>query len=291
MIRPCRFGYNPQTAVTNAFQSRQAPENEQQAQALREFDNYAELLDKHGIEVLVVDDTPEPRTPDSIFPNNWISFHGDAAILYPMCAPNRRIERKAAVFAAIARHYPRSVWYDYTANETCGRFLEGTGSIVYDRYNALAYACRSPRTDESLLDEVCRRLHYKKLCFDAVDPCGRAIYHTNVMMSVARDYAVICLQSIPEDKERRQVIKTLKKTGKYILEISPEQLNRFAGNMFQVFDKKRQPYLVMSAQAKRSLDAAQIARMESFNPILSPALDTIEIHGGGSARCMLAAIY
>ncbi|HPW77898.1 MAG TPA: arginine deiminase-related protein [Bacteroidales bacterium] len=291
MVRPCCFGFNPQTAVNNAFQ---VPSGEDPAlvreKALLEFDHFVALLHKHNVDVIVVQDTPEPHTPDSIFPNNWISFHpGKMAILYPMYAPNRRLERKKTVFQAIQEHAPRIRWIDMSPRERENRFLEGTGSMVFDRENKRAYACRSQRTDEELLRQVCDTLDYEPVCFDALDK-GAPIYHTNVMMCMARQYVVICLESVPSMADRQKLLETFEKDKKTVVEITAAQMNEFAGNMFQVFSRDNEPFLVMSHRAHKSLTKSQLKVLRSFNKMITPELDTIEIHGGGSARCMIAEV-
>ena len=289
MIRPCCFGYNPQTAVNNAFQTA-GPQDQVHEMALAEFDAYVALLRKHRIEVIVAEDTPEPHTPDSIFPNNWISFHpGQMAILYPMYAPNRRLERKKSVFKIIMDEAPRIRWIDMSPRERQNKFLEGTGSMVFDRENARAYACRSPRTNEDLFLEVCETLSYKPLLFNALSK-GQPIYHTNVMMCMADRYVVICLDSVPGEKDRRMLLDQFTEDRKEIVGITTEQMNHFAGNMFQVFSTDNKPCLVMSRQAYNVLTPEQRRTLKSYNTLITPVLNTIETNGGGSARCMLAEI-
>ena len=291
MIRPVRFGYNAQTAVNNVFQEQAEDQQQVQVQALREFDAMVGLLRNHAINVLVVEDTPEPHTPDSIFPNNWISFHDDGTIiLYPMFAENRRLERKSSVFNAISKHFFVSKQIDYTSYEAEGRFLEGTGSFVLDRVNKVAYACVSPRTDSGLFHEFCEQTGYKPVVFEAFDVQGTPIYHTNVMMCVADRYAVINLDSIP-DGDRMHVMTTLEDSGKTIVPITPVQMEEFAGNMLQVESNQGICYLIMSSRAYRSLHPKQLALLESFNPIIHSSLNTIEQNGGGSARCMMAEVF
>lgn len=292
MIRPARFGYNAQTARNNAFQK--PPEESSEAiqqRAVQEFDAFVEKLRSHNIDVLVVEDSPEPHTPDSIFPNNWVSFHRDGSlVLYPMFAENRRLERKQAVLTAIRERFLVRQQIDFSTHETGGRFLEGTGSFVLDRENRVAYACRSPRTDEQLFRNVCNQLGYEPVIFDAADPNGTAIYHTNVMMCIADRYAVINLDAIAV-ADQRAVADALKTGDKTIVPISHGQMAAFAGNMLQVENKKGKRYLVMSSRAFGSLQPEQINVLESFNPIIHSPLDTIEQNGGGSARCMIAEVY
>ncbi len=290
MIRPVRFGYNTQTAVNNAFQEQPTAQHDAQTQALKEFESFVEQLRSHDIDVLVVDDTPHPHTPDSIFPNNWVSFHDDTMVLYPMFAENRRLERKPSVFEAVSSHFAVAKTIDYTDYEAQGRFLEGTGSFVLDRDDQVAYACLSPRTDEGLFNLFCEQLGYKPVVFQSFDQHGIPIYHTNVMMCVADQYAVINLDSIPES-DRKEVVAALEGSGKTIIPISHEQMNRFAGNMLQVSNRYGKKFLVMSSQAYHALTDRQIKQLTSFNPIIHSPLDTIEKNGGGSARCMMAEVF
>ncbi len=292
MIRPVRFGYNVQTAGNNAFQKRPEESNTAiQQRAVLEFDVFVEKLRQHDIDVMVLQDSPEPYTPDSIFPNNWVSFHRDGSmVLYPMFAENRRLERKQEVLATIKGRFLVRREIDFSVHEANGRYLEGTGSFVLDRENRLAYACRSPRTDEQLFRDFCEQLGYRAVVFDAVDRSGRAIYHTNVMMCIADRYAVINMEAIAAP-ERMAVTGVLRESGKAILSIGHEQMAAFAGNMLQVENRQRKRYLVMSSQAFGSLKREQIRLLESFNPMIHSPLDTIEQNGGGSARCMMAEVY
>lgn len=290
MIRPVRFGYNAQTAVNNAFQEKEGQEGVQQ-KALAEFDAFVAVLRSRDVDVLVVEDTPEPHTPDSIFPNNWISTHENGAVvLYPMFAENRRLERKDTVMKAIRSRFLINKLIDYTPYETEGIFLESTGSIILDRLNRIAYACISPRTDKGLFLRFCEEQEFKPVIFGAFDKHGTAVYHTNVMMTLADRYVVINLDSIT-DRDRPHVVENLQSTGKTIIAISHGQMNRFAGNMLQVTHTNGEKFLVMSSQAYHSLTARQISQLTAFNPIIHSPLDTIEKNGGGSARCMMAEIY
>ena len=291
MVRPCCFGYNPQTAVNNTFQTKtDLDPSVVQKKAEEEFDHFVELLRQNGIEVIVVNDTPHPHTPDSLFPNNWVSFHpGQMAILYPMYAPNRRLERKKTVFRAIEEHAPRIRWIDMSPHEKQNTFLEGTGSMVFDRENRRAYACRSQRTDETLFYQVCETLDYEPVLFDAIDN-ETPIYHTNVLMCMARQYVVICMEAVPHQKDKELLIRTFEKDKKEVVEITADQMRNFAGNMFQVFGKDNEPYLVMSRRAHDALTREQLDRLKTFNKLIVPPLDIIETHGGGSARCMIAEV-
>jgi hypothetical protein len=291
MIRPVNFGFNAQTAVNNAFQVAGNDEGTQE-KAKQEFDAFVQLLRQYAVDVTVVEDTPEPYTPDSIFPNNWISFHDNGTIvLYPMFAGNRRLERKPAVLNTIAEKFCIAKTIDLTANEKDNVFLEGTGSMVLDRQNKIAYACISPRTDFFVFTDFCERLNYNAITFDAIDQNGQPIYHTNVMMSVADKYAVICLDSIAAQHEKDEVIESLIQSGKEIITISYDQMNHFAGNMLQVNNDNGRSLLVMSSQAYASLSKEQIEKLNSYNSIIHSPLTTIETNGGGSARCMMAEIF
>lgn len=294
MIRPVRFEYNAETAVNNAFQT--APDaldttENTQVKALREFDQFVERLEALDVPLLIVEDTQDPHTPDSIFPNNWITTHaGNRLVLYPMFAKNRRLERKESVLSAVRARFQTGDVIDFSIYEQQERFLEGTGSFILDRPNKIAYACLSPRTDEALFKEFCEKLDYEAVSFHATDARGIPIYHTNVMMCIADRYAVINLQSIHEE-DRARVESRLKDSGKTIVNISQEQMDAFAGNMLQVFNRSGDPFLVMSTQAYASLLPEQIAQLEQFNPLVHVPIDTIEQNGGGSARCMMAELY
>lgn len=291
MIKPVAFDFNAETAVNNAFQQQGSNENAQQ-KAEAEFDGFVQKLTAAGVDVTVVLDTPQPHTPDSIFPNNWISFHQDGSIvLYPMYAVNRRAERKQHVLDTIAAKFEVKKQIDFTSKEKEDLFLEGTGSMVLDRDNKIAYACISPRTDKTVFEEWCSKMNYKPCSFYSVDEKGGEIYHTNVMMCVADQYVVICLDSIRDATERDNVFDTITDSGKTIIEISYKQMNQFAGNMLQVENKTGQRYLVMSSQAYNALTSRQIQELESFNPIIHSDLTTIETNGGGSARCMMAEVF
>ncbi len=291
MIRPVGFTYNAETAGNNLFQIAGNADNAQE-KALKEFDAFVEMLRKNDINVTVINDTPEPHTPDSIFPNNWISFHGNnTAILYPMYAQNRRAERKQHVKDFISQNFNRKTLIDLTAFEKENLFLEGTGSMVLDRENKIAYACISPRTNKKVLDFFCEKMNYTACTFEANDESGNQIYHTNVMMCVADKFVVICLDSMTNEDEKKQVLKTIEQTLKEIIPISYRQMNSFAGNMLQLKDPKGEKLLVMSQQAFQSLTSIQIAELKKYNRIIYSDLKTIETNGGGSARCMIAEVF
>jgi len=291
MIRPVNFTFNAETAVNNVFQSPVVDEYTQN-KALGEFEGFVKTLRENGIDVTVINDSPDPYTPDSIFPNNWVSFHQDGTVcLYPMYALNRQLERKPAVLEALATQFRIKKTLDLSAYEKEGLFLEGTGSMVLDRDHKIAYACLSPRTDKKVLNAFCAKMGYEAVPFTAVDGNGQPIYHTNVMMCVADRYVVICLDSLPVADERQQVQDRIAATGKECIPISVDQMNHFAGNMLQVHNDRQEPLLVMSSQAFASLDPAQIAKLSQFNRIIHAPLTTIETNGGGSARCMMAEIH
>jgi hypothetical protein len=291
MIRPVRFDFNAETAVNNSFQVN-SKDLLAQDKAAAEFNQFIKLLTLNGIDITVVNDTPDPHTPDSIFPNNWISFHSNGTIcLYPMFAHNRRLERKETVLKAIDEKFIIRNNIDLTHYEQSNLFLEGTGSMVLDRDHHIAYACLSPRTDLTVLNDFCNQLNYKPVYFWAFDAGNQPIYHTNVMMCVADKYVVICLASIKDLNERQLVINAITASGKAIIEIEFDQMNQFAGNMLQVHNKEGKLFLVMSSQAFHSLNKDQISQIELYNQILHSDITTIETNGGGSARCMMAEVF
>ncbi len=290
MIQPVNFGFNAETAVNNTFQKNVG--GNIQEQALQEFNNFVKILRKNKVDVMVITDTITPSTPDSVFPNNWLSFHEDGRIfLYPMFAVNRRMERKASVLDAIKNKFAVSAIIDLSKAEADDFFLEGTGSMVLDRENKIAYACISPRTDEKILNEFCRLTGYTPVTFRSTDSAGIDIYHTNVMMCIAHTFAVICLESVTDEAERRTLVASLRKTNKEVNDISLLQLNSFAGNMLQVKNREEELLLVMSTRAFKSLTAPQITTLQKHNRIIHASLNTIETAGGGSARCMMAEVF
>lgn len=298
MIRPVAFRMNEQTAVNNYYQKvldhlLPATAN---VKAQEEFDAFVQKLRAVGVNVVVVDDTANPDTPDSIFPNNWISFHenGDV-VLYPMFAENRRGERREDVLDIVEDHgFVINEIMDYTSAEEDGFYLEGTGSVVLDRENGKAYCALSPRSDEELFIEFCEDFEYSPVIFEAfqtVDGERKLIYHTNVMLCIGDTFAVICAESIDDKKERKMVLDSLRGDGKEIILITEAQVNSFAGNMLEVRGADDRRYLVMSSSAYQSLTKKQIAQLEEHLTILSSSLDTIEACGGGSARCMMAEVF
>ncbi|SKB78849.1 hypothetical protein SAMN05660776_3024 [Salegentibacter holothuriorum] len=294
MVRPVAFRMNEQTAVNNYFQKDLTADNvNERAQA--EFDEFTAKLKKVGVNVIVVNDKLEDDSPDSIFPNNWVSFHENGDIgLYPMFAENRRKERRLEYFAKLEEEgFKIKNIVDYTEAEEHDVFLEGTGSLLLDRVNRKAYCALSARADEDLLIEFCEDFEFTPVIFNANQSVGgkrKAIYHTNVMMCLAENFAVICLDTIDDSKERKNVLKHLKEDGKEVIAISEEQMHEFAGNMLQVQGKDNK-FLVMSARAHSSLNQVQISKIEKHCEILSSDLHVIETCGGGSARCMMAEVF
>jgi len=291
MVRPAAFGYNEETAVNNAFQQK-GTGTDIQAEARRESDAYIGLLESSGINVVAAEDTAEPHTPDSVFPNNWFSTHDDGTlVLYPMFAENRRLERKPAVLEAIKANFDVKRIVDLTHYEEEGKFLEGTGSMVLDRAGRIVYACRSPRTNEEVLRDFCESLGYSPLMFDASDAGGRQIYHTNVMMHIGSDTAVVCMESIGDAEERARVRSSLEESGRTIVEITHGQMEHFAGNMLELRSSRGEACLVMSKTARIALSEDQLSVLGSGRRLITPDLDCIEMNGGGSARCMLAELF
>ena len=297
MIRPAQFRMNEQTAVNNYFQASAGLSPEEVVKkSQEEFDAYVSVLREKGVQVTVVQDTEDPDTPDALFPNNWVSFHQDATVaLYPMFAENRRLERREAVLEILEEDgFIIDQVMDYTAAEDSGVFLEGTGSLILDRVHKKAYCALSSRADEELFIEFCEDFEYTPVIFTAnqtVNGSRLPIYHTNVMMCLAETFAVICLDSIDDKKERKAVLNHLKEDGKEIIAISEAQMHSFAGNMLQVLGSEEAPYLVMSSTAYKSLTPDQLSKIEQHCEIIHADLSTIETCGGGSARCMMAEVF
>lgn len=293
MIRPVRFTGNEQTAASNSFQQIAAASADAQALALAEFDALVNALHAASVIVHVLDDTPEPHTPDSIFPNNWVSFHTDGTVvLYPMLAANRRLERRMDVLQHLSSSGSRiTQTIDLTGHEANDKFLEGTGSMVLDRAHRLAYACISPRTDLDVLGEFAQRLDYELVTFDAVDASGVPIYHTNVLLCIGTRFAVLCTEVISAH-ERAAVLHALRSTGHEVIEISAAQMQSFAGNMLELRTASSEMCVAMSQSAHDSLSAAQLQKLrEVAGDLIVVPIPTIERLGGGSVRCMLAEVF
>lgn len=291
MIRPLNFNYNEETAVNNKFQHATSNTDPQRI-ALDQFEGLVSLLEDHDVEVHVFEDTKEPFKPDAIFPNNWLSFHENGSlVLYPLFANNRRKERRRDIIDLLSATYELQNVIDLTYFEQKQLFLEGTGSMVLDRRHHIAFMCKSPRSSTAVLHEFCKLMDYKPIYFEASDKSGYPIYHTNVMMCVGNDFAVICTEALASAAEKEKVIKGLAETGKEIVDISFSQMEHFAGNMIQIKNKLNQALLVMSEQAYVSLHKEQQTCLEKYAQLLYAPLDVIEKNGGGSARCMIAEIF
>ena len=295
MVEPIAFGYNSQTAQNNYFQVEQK-EADIQEKALQEFNNFVKKLRDKGIRVITVKDTLEPHSPDSIFPNNWVSFHEDGKVaLYPMFAPNRRAERRSDILDMLRNQgFKINEVDDLSTSENEEKFLEGTGSMIFDHDYKVAYGSVSLRLDEDLFRDFCEKYEYQPVVFHSFQNVGNQrlpIYHTNVMMCVAEQFVVICLDSIDDEIEREKVQEVIKSSEKEVIKISEEQMHQFAGNMLQVQNDEGTPFLVMSETAYQSLTKDQIKKIESYCEIIYADLRTIEVNGGGSARCMLAEIF
>lgn len=292
MVRPTNFTSNPDTAGSNTFQHSDMTPQEAQEAAVREFDAYVELLREAGVDVMVIQDRKTPHTPDSIFPNNWITTHEDGTvILYPMEALNRRLERRRDILECIGERFQISSVMDFSSYESKEYFLEGTGSMVLDRVNQIAYVCRSSRSHEMVESAFAKVMGYSTVWFTAVDKHNLPIYHTNVMMHVGDKMAVVCLESILSPYERKAVVQSLEKTGKEIVDITLDQVEHFAGNCIELKGHKDKPVLALSRQAWASLSEGQQQQVLKYvTPVQAP-VDTIERLGGGGARCMVAEIH
>lgn len=294
MVRPASFGFNEQTAESNAFQTNDTSLSQEQinTQAIAEFDAMVAQLRSVGLHVHLVEDSPLPIKPDAIFPNNWVSFHDNGTVItYPMFSPNRQTEIREDVLEEMEANFVVKKRIRFNRFTEKQLFLEGTGSMILDRDNRIVYACLSARTEENLLYNFAEWADYEPVLFLAVDSSDLEIYHTNVMMSVGESFAIICLDSIKEAADRVMVRAKLEKTNKEIIDISYEQMLSFAGNMLQVSNALGETYLVMSEQALKSLNNRQIEAIESHTKILACKIDTIENYGGGSVRCMMAEVF
>jgi hypothetical protein len=293
MVRPASFGFNPQTAASNAFQHAMSGSAPAQLAALHEFDALAEALQHAGVEVLIAADTPQPEKPDAIFPNNWVSFHGDGTLtLYPLLAPNRRWERREDILEQVVREgrYRVSRTVDLTHREAEGKFLEGTGSLVLDRAHRVAYASLSPRTDLDVLGEFAQLLDYELVTFESRDGAARSIYHTNVMMAIGTSVAVVCGEAICGRTHRDGVFDTLRAAGHEIVEVSLRQVHAFAANLLEL-STAGGPVIALSTAAWESLDAGQKRSLEAHAGVVPVGIPAIERIGGGGVRCMLAELH
>lgn len=289
MVRPAAFGFNEQTASSNSFQQRG---EEGQAKALAEFDRMVDALRSHDIDVRVFEDTATPQKPDAVFPNNWISFHQDGrVILYPMMAENRRTERRADIVDVLRDEFVINEVVDLSAHEENGWYLEGTGSLVFDHVNRITYASRSPRTSDLLVEKACDALNYKPVIFDAVDENNSPIYHTNVILSVGRRFAVVCLDAIRSEEDQETLLKSFSDTEHKVVAISYAQMKAFAGNILEVISTQAEPVVAMSETAYHALLPGQINAISQFADILPVAVPYIETTGGGSVRCMISGIH
>jgi hypothetical protein len=289
LVRPACFGFNQETAASNSFQTNE-PEAVQEM-ALQEFETVQSML-KSRFHTLVYEDPAQPCKPDAIFPNNWMSTHQDGTlVLYPMMAPNRRLERSTAIIGQLTNDFVVHRVLDLHAYETDNQFLEGTGSMVLDHVNRVAYACLSPRTHPSPFAHFCRELNFTECLFHAFDSNQHAIYHTNVMMHIGKGYALVCLDSIRNKQERSKIEETILRSGLELIEISLSQVNAFAGNLLMLQDTTGQPCILLSETAKAVLSIHQIKALSKYGELLTFAIPTIERIGGGSIRCMIAEIF
>jgi len=293
LVRPSQFVFNVQTSASNAFQQKTTSTNDQiKNEAAAEFDMFAQTLRSKGVHVFVFHDTPHPVKPDAIFPNNWVTFHANGTVvLYPMCAENRRHERRTDILDKLKADFSIKKIIDLSSSEKENTFLEGTGSIIFDHNHRIAYACLSPRTDKNLFLDVTKRLNYSPVYFNAHDEKGKDIYHTNVMMNIAEKFSVICLNSISDKKEREAVVHSLTATGHSVIDITFGQMNSFAGNMLTVLSDKNKSLTVLSQSAFNCLTENQKKEIEKYSELVPIPISTIETIGGGSARCMMAEIF
>jgi len=294
MVRPSNFGFNPETAESNAFQvnDQSLTVDEIKAKAVDEFDGFVRILRSKGIHVHVMEEPSFPVTPDAVFPNNWITFHETGYVItYPMQASARRLERRDDFIYTLAKQFVIHKRYYMEFFEDSNLFLEGTGSMIFDREHQVVYACLSPRTDQSLLDSFCDITGYTSCYFKATDQNEQEIYHTNVMMAMGDHFVVICMDSVKNKEERDQLKLLFEQTKKQVIDLTMDQMNAFAGNMLQLKNDQGETFLIMSEQAYRILREDQIEEILKFTQIIHAPLYTIEKYGGGSARCMMAEIF
>ena len=294
LVRPAAFGFNEETAQNNLFQTLDPSMDVEEIaeQALNEFDEFVSVLRFHGLDVMVVEDTPNPRKPDAVFPNNWFSTHHDGTIVtYPLYATSRRHERREDILDLLGERFSVTRRIQLEGEEASSRFLEGTGSVVFDHQNRIALACLSPRTDEEVFKRLCYELAYRPVLFRASDPYHNPIYHTNVVLNIGDKYAVVCTEVIRDDSEVNAIRYLFEQHGKEVIEISLSQMYSFAGNMLQVRNYKGEALIIASEQAYQSLTQSQLLQLERHCRFVYADIDTIETYGGGGARCMVAEIF
>jgi hypothetical protein len=293
MVRPAAFGFNAETAANNFFQSRSSLTAEQlQQKALREFDSMVTVLKDNGINVLVIEDTKEPVKPDAIFPNNWLSTSPDGIIcIFPMYAPNRRLEKRDDILELITQRFVINDLQDWSEYEVEGHFLEGTGSMIIDYESKIIYACVSERTRGPLLEKFAAANGFNAFLFSAKDKNNQPVYHTNVMMALGENFAILCEESIADESELIAIRQLLESTGHTIIPITTGQMHSFAGNMLQVKNNKDEKFLIMSQTAYNSLRKEQKQMLEAYSTLLPVTVPTIEEVEGGSVRCMMAEIF
>lgn len=293
MVRPAAFQFNRETAASNSFQHRLKLDSSELLRLVhKEFDQMVDILGEEGVVVTVLHDMPEPEKPDAIFPNNWVSFHQSGAmVLYPMLAPNRRLERNESFIRELnfSRENPQTI--DLSSYESQNQFLEGTGSLILDRVNKWAFAALSPRTDAAVFDVFKEKLAYKGLCFDCADSLGAPIYHTNVMMAIGNSFAVLAEDFIPNPREREELKSCLADLGKALISINQDQVNQFCGNIIELQDKNGQGLIVLSETAHKAFTHAQLEQLSSYARLCPIAIPTIEATGGGSVRCMILELF
>jgi hypothetical protein len=292
MVRPKSFGFNNQTAETNAFQRNDQNAEQSNNLALAEFDRMVDVLRSNDINVIVVEDTSDTLKPDAIFPNNWISFHPEGTVvLYPMLAENRRLEREIPVIESVKSVFNAKKTIDLTHWEKQNKYLEGTGSIVFDYVNKLAYAARSPRTSEEVLKDLCNQIGFTPIVFDAVDENGQSIYHTNVLLCIGTKFSIVCLDAIKNEDDQEKILDSFARTEHKVIAISYEQMRLFAGNMIEVQSHSAEPFVIVSEKAFYALLPGQLDALSKYAEPIPVAIPTIEQQGGGSVRCMMAGVF
>jgi len=294
LVRPSNFGYNKETAENNSFQVKEGAEHviDIKTAAINEFDSMVVTLKSYDIEVIVIQDTDQPAKPDAVFPNNWFTTHASGPIItYPMNAESRRPERREDIIDTLTERFGYNKRYGFEYLEEDQQFLEATGSMILDRDNKIVYASLSPRTDIRVLEKFAVLLNYQKVIFHAYDASDVLIYHTNVMMALGTSFVIICLDSIKDESEKKNLLQMFDKTNKQVIPISVDQMDQFAGNMLQVKSKLGEKYLLMSTSAYTSLNEDQVDEISKYSKILHMPIPTIEKYGGGSVRCMIAEVY